>query len=152
MANIAHYICKKLWAFPAPELHWELPFLGWGWWAPGPSSRSLPWDGGEEVPTPPCHSWHPQRLIFSMGAENRCLTVGRITQSQSESFGLERILKMLHLQSPTAGRDGTPWLEKSLLLRELLSRIISIFYEPQSCSSTAGVFYFLLLYLFSFTS
>lgn len=148
MANIAHYIeiCKKYWLFPAPELHRELPFPGWVWRAACPSSMG--W-GAHHFPTlltsPKAVFSQKQKMDVLQSFYWQCHRI-------IECFGSEGTLKMVQFQSPTVGRDATLWLEKSLLLREFLSRIISIFYEPQSCSSTAGVFYFLLLYLFSFTS
>lgn len=151
MANIAHYIeiCKKYSVFPAPELHWELPFPGWVWWAASPSSMGWRGGGAHHFPTfltspKVVFSWKQKMDVL----QSLCWQHHRII----ECFGSERSLKMVQFQSPTVSRDAALWLEKSLLLREFLSRIISIFYEPQSRSSTAGVFYFLLLYLFSFTS
>lgn len=144
MANIVHSIdiCKKHWAFSTPG---SSPF-----WA-GSGGQHLPAPGlfhgmeGRGAITPR-HSWHPQKFFFFfMGPEKIAFSQPFYWQYHriTECFGLERILKMIQGLTVVGGIPS---------FQGTLSRIISIFYEPQSCSSTAGVFYFLLLYLFSFTS
>lgn len=124
---------------------WELSFLGWVWWAASPSSRFVPWHGGERCHHSQTLVTSPKVLFFFMGAEKIAFSQPFYWQYHriTECFGLERILKMIQGLTVVGGIPS---------FQGTLSRIISIFYEPQSCSSTAGVFYFLLLYLFSFTS
>lgn len=81
MANIAHYIeiCKKYSVFPAPELHWELPFPGWVWWAASPSSMGWRGGGAHHFPT----FLTSPKVVFSMEAENGCLAVTLLAASQN---------------------------------------------------------------------
>lgn len=105
---------------------------------------SMAWRG--EVPSLPDTRDIPKSsFFFFMGAEKIAFSQSFYWQYHriTECFGLERILKMIQGLTVVGGIPS---------FQGTLSRIISIFYEPQSCSSTAGVFYFLLLYLFSFTS